>query len=378
MRRCGNRCARCGRGARIFRARWGGCRSGAARRAIWAPSARRCPCSRKCRFTSRGKPCPPRGNSRFEKLGEFSSLADTLGRALADELPFQQRDGDFIRADYDPALDELRGLRSGSKQLMAKLQGKYIAETGVQNLKIKHNNLIGYHIEVNPQAGEKILAEHKATFIHRQTMVNAVRFTTDELIQLEQKLGSAEDRALALELKIFDELTAAVLAHYAALSAAAQGIAEMDVMGALAELAAQEKYCRPRMDDSLMFEITGGRHAVVEQFAARQNFVPNDCAQSDAQRIWLLTGPNMAGKSTFLRQNALIIILAQMGSYVPATAAHIGVVDRLFSRVGAGDDLARGRSTFMVEMLETATILQQATQRSWVILDEARARHSDV
>lgn len=323
----------------------------------------------KMQIHTAGQDFPSAWQSAFQKLGEFSALADRLTRALADELPFQQRDGDFIRADYDPALDELRGLRSGSKQLMAKLQGKYSTETSVQNLKIKHNNLIGYHIEVNPQAGEKLL-QMKETFIHRQTMVNAVRFTTDELIQLEQKLGSAEDRALARELKIFEELAAAILEQYAALSAAAQGIAEMDVMGALAQLAADEKYCRPRIDDSLMFEITDGRHAVVEQFAARQNFVPNDCAQSEALRIWLLTGPNMAGKSTFLRQNALIIILAQMGGYVPAAAAHIGVVDRLFSRVGAGDDLARGRSTFMVEMLETATILQQASQRSWVILDE--------
>lgn len=305
----------------------------------------------------------------IENLGDFSALADLLGRALADELPFHQREGDFIRGGYDLALDELRGLRSNSKQLMAQLQGKYIAATGVQNLKIKHNNLIGYHIEVNPQAGEKLL-QMKETFIHRQTMVNAVRFTTDELIQLEQKMGSAEERGLALELQIFEKLTTETLAEYAALNAAAQGIAEMDVMCGLAELAALEKYCRPRVDDSLMFEITGGRHAVVEQFAARQNFVPNDCAQSETQRIWLLTGPNMAGKSTFLRQNALIIILAQMGGYVPASSAHIGAVDRLFSRVGAGDDLARGRSTFMVEMLETATILQQATPRSWVILDE--------
>jgi len=305
----------------------------------------------------------------FNNLGEFSALSDLLSRALADELPFHQREGDFIRAEYDLALDELRGLRSGSKQLMAKLQGKYIAATGVANLKIKHNNLIGYHIEVNPQTGEKLL-QMKETFIHRQTMVNAVRFTTDELIQLEQKMGSTEEHALALELKFFEDLTTQTIQQYSELNMAAQAIAELDVMAGLAELAVTERYVRPVIDDSLMFEITGGRHAVVEQFAARQSFVPNDCAQSPEQRIWLLTGPNMAGKSTFLRQNALIIILAQMGGYVPAAAAHIGVVDRLFSRVGAGDDLARGRSTFMVEMLETATILQQATQRSWVILDE--------
>ena len=317
-----------------------------------------------------GHDMPVVWQNALQQLGDFSALADVLGRALADELPFHQREGDFIRAAYDPTLDELRTLRSGSKQLMAQLQGKYVNETGVANLKIKHNNLIGYHIEVNPQAGEKILTDHKATFIHRQTMVNAIRFTTDELIQLEQKMGSAEERALALELNIFANLTAQTLAEYAALNAAANGIAGMDVMAGLAELAATERYARPIIDDSLIFDIKSGRHAVVEQFSARQNFVPNDCAQSDMQRIWLLTGPNMAGKSTFLRQNAIIIILAQMGGYVPADSAHIGVVDRLFSRVGAGDDLARGRSTFMVEMLETATILQQATQRSWVILDE--------
>lgn len=302
-------------------------------------------------------------------LGEFSALADELSQALLDDLPFHQREGDFIRGEYDAALDEYRDLRRNSKQLMAKLQGKYIQETGIQNLKIKHNNLIGYYLETNPQGGEKLL-QLKEQFIHRQTMVNAVRFTTSELIELEQKMGSAEERSLAIELKLFEAITDRVLAQYAELNLAAQAIAEMDVVCGLAELATTQRYVRPMIDDSDAFQITNGRHAVVEQFAARQSFVPNDCDLSPARHLWLLTGPNMAGKSTFLRQNALIVILAQMGSYVPATAAHIGAVDRLFSRVGAGDDLARGRSTFMVEMLETATILQQATKRSFVILDE--------
>jgi DNA mismatch repair protein MutS len=305
-----------------------------------------------------------------KNLGEFSALADELMRALADDLPFHQREGDFIRGDYDAALDEYRELKTNSKQLMARLQGQYIQQTGITSMKIKHNNLIGYHIEVKPQDGEKLLNNFKETFIHRQTMVNAVRFTTNELIELEQKMGSSNDRAMAIELKIFENLTQTALAEYTALNAAAQAIAEMDVMAALAELASAEHYARPVIDETHAFDIKAGRHAVVEQFAARQNFVPNDCDLSDKQKIWLLTGPNMAGKSTFLRQNALIVILAQMGSYVPAAAAHIGVVDKLFSRVGAGDDLARGRSTFMVEMLETATILQQATTRSFLILDE--------
>ncbi|HRJ12157.1 MAG TPA: DNA mismatch repair protein MutS [Alphaproteobacteria bacterium] len=318
---------------------------------------------------SANKDAPAVWTDARKNLGEFSALADELGRALADEIPFHQREGDFIRAGYDLALDEYRGLRSNGKQMMAKLQGKYIAETGITNLKIKHNNLIGYHIEVNPQGGEKLL-QQKETYIHRQTMVNAVRFTTHELIELEQKMGSAEDRALAIELKLFDRLTEIVLQRYAELNLAAQAIAEMDVMSALAELAQSQRYVRPIIDDSDSFNIIDGRHAIVEQFAARQNFVPNDCDLSAQQKIWLLTGPNMAGKSTFLRQNALIVILAQMGGYVPAKSAHIGTVDRLFSRVGAGDDLARGRSTFMVEMLETATILQQATPRSFVIFDE--------
>src|SRR5262249_9161450 len=210
-----------------------------------------------------------------------------------------------------------------------------------------------------------------SAFTHRQTMASAMRFTTVALSDLEQRIASAADKALALELAMFGDLVREVTARAEPLALAAQALAMLDAATALAELAAAERWCRPLVDDSRAFEVKQGRHPVVEPAPARSHegaFVPNDCDLGDSQRLWLVTGPNMAGKSTFLRQNALIVLLAQMGSFVPAASAHIGIVDRLFSRVGAADDLARGRSTFMVEMVETAAILNQATPRSLVIL----------
>ncbi|MDZ7603795.1 MAG: DNA mismatch repair protein MutS, partial [Hoeflea sp.] len=278
-------------------------------------------------------------------------------------------------------LDELRALRDQSRRVIAGLQLSYAEETGVRSLKIKHNNMLGYFIEVTAQnAGPLIEGDAaRARFIHRQTMANAMRFTTLELSDLETRIANAAGEALAIELAAFDDLVLLSVSHADAIKAAADALSVIDVTAALAELAQEQGYARPRVDDSLAFEITAGRHPVVEQALRRQAaqpFVANDCDLSPPERspdggaIWLLTGPNMGGKSTFLRQNALIAIMAQIGSFVPAGSAHIGAVDRLFSRVGASDDLARGRSTFMVEMVVTAAILIQAGPRSLVILDE--------
>ncbi len=304
--------------------------------------------------------------------------AAELAAALGDELPGFKRDGGFIRAGYRAALDETRALRDESRRVLAVLQARYAEDTGIRTLKIRHNHVLGYFIETAAQHGEKLLGEpFKAKFIHRQTLAGQIRFTTNELGDLESKIASAADRALALELEIFDQLSDLVIASGAAIQAAAQALAAIDVVAGLASLAVEQDYVRPEILADLDFVVEGGRHPVVEQALVRGGgpFVANDCdlsppADAGAGRIWLLTGPNMAGKSTFLRQNALIAVLAQMGSFVPARRARIGVIDRLFSRVGAADDLARGRSTFMVEMVETAAILNQAGPRSLVILDE--------
>ena len=306
-----------------------------------------------------------------------AALPALLAAALADELPALRRDGGFVRAGYDTTLDDTRSMRDASRRVVAELQSRYAEETGIRALKVKHNNVLGYFIEVTAQHGEKLMtAPLNATFIHRQTLAGQVRFTTTELGELESRIAGAADRALGLELEIFDRLSAAVVAQSAAITRAAEGLAVLDVSAALAALAIEQNYVRPEIDRSLQFVVEGGRHPVVEQALIEGGpFIANDCDLSppagDAHgRIWILTGPNMAGKSTFLRQNALIAILAQTGSFVPARRAAIGAIDRLFSRVGAADDLARGRSTFMVEMVETAAILNQAGERALVILDE--------
>ncbi|MCD0423781.1 DNA mismatch repair protein MutS [Rubrivivax sp. JA1024] len=305
-------------------------------------------------------------------------LCAELGRALADDLPLQKRDGGFVREGFEPALDETRKLRDASRLVVASMQARYADDTGIKALKIRHNNVLGYFVEVSAQHGDKLMAAPlNATFIHRQTLAGQVRFTTAELGEIEAKIANAGDRALGLELEIFDRLAAMIDAAGEDLRAAAHAFALLDVATALAKLASDDNYVRPEVDQSLSFAIEGGRHPVVEQALkkAGEPFIANACdlspgpAQTSGQ-IWLLTGPNMAGKSTFLRQNALIALLAQVGSFVPASRARIGIVDRLFSRVGAADDLARGRSTFMVEMVETAAILNQASERALVILDE--------
>ncbi|MDK1384137.1 DNA mismatch repair protein MutS [Sinorhizobium sp. 8-89] len=308
------------------------------------------------------------------------ALLARLESMLAEELPLLKRDGGFVREGAHGELDEMRALRDQSRRVIAGLQLQYCEETGIKSLKIKHNNVLGYFIEVTAgNAGAMTDTDAgRARFIHRQTMANAMRFTTTELAELETKIANAADRALAIELEAFEAMAGEIVAHAEAIKAAALALATLDVSTGLAVLAEEQNYARPVVDRSRMFAIDGGRHPVVEQALRRQAanaFVANGCDLSppdghEGGAIWLLTGPNMGGKSTFLRQNALIAIMAQMGSFVPAAAAHIGTVDRLFSRVGASDDLARGRSTFMVEMVETAAILNQATDRSLVILDE--------
>nr|WP_309581681.1 DNA mismatch repair protein MutS [Rhizobium rhizogenes] len=307
-------------------------------------------------------------------------LEAMLGSMLADDLPLLKRDGGFLRDGANPELDEVRALRDQSRRVIAGLQLKYADETGIKSLKIKHNNVLGYFIEVTAGNADVMMAtdEAKARFIHRQTMAGAMRFTTTELADLESRIANAAAQALTMELEAFARMVEAVVQQAEAIKAGAFALAVIDVASSLAYLATEQAYCRPIVDASMTFAIKGGRHPVVEQALRRQSagpFIANNCDLSAVNggkngAIWLLTGPNMGGKSTFLRQNALIAILAQIGSFVPAEAAHIGIVDRLFSRVGASDDLARGRSTFMVEMVETAAILNQATDRSLVILDE--------
>ena len=314
------------------------------------------------------------------------ALASTLKAAIIDEPPYLRRDGGFVRPGYHADLDAAIALRDNSREVLARLEARYVEETGIRQLKIRHNNILGYYVEVTQLNAKPLQTPPFDTiFRHRQSMANAMRFSTAELLEAEGQIASASERALQIEQDVFNDLSRQILESQNAVADAAAALAELDVMAALSELALEQHYVRPVIDASDVFDVRGGRHPVVQQALARSNagaFIDNDCVlgrklngAADASdlpdaRIWLVTGPNMAGKSTFLRQNALITVMAQAGSYVPAKSAHIGVVDRLFSRVGASDDLARGRSTFMVEMVETAAILNQATARSLVILDE--------
>lgn len=312
---------------------------------------------------------PPLLEKNLERLGSFGSLIDKLARALGELLPFRAREGNFIAADYNSELDSFRYFRDHSKEHLAKLQEEYSARTGISSLKIKHNNIIGYHIDIGVSHAQKIPDD----FIHRQTMASSLRYTTPELAEVEKKIVSAAQQILELELKIFDDLVEEIKGQVSSILACCRALATLDVLSALATLAVEQNYCRPLVDDSFSFDIQQGFHPVVSAALKKESgisFVRNDCCFSDDKKIFLITGPNMAGKSTYLRQNALIVILAQIGSFVPAGSAHIGVVDRIFSRVGAADDLAAGRSTFMVEMVETAAIMHQSTKRSFVILDE--------
>ena len=304
------------------------------------------------------------------------ALIDLLDQALVAEPPLLARDGGFIAPGFDAELDQARRLRDEGRGVIAGMQADFIADTGIQSLKIKHNNVLGYFIETTSTHAERMLSPPLSErFIHRQTTAGQVRFTTVELSELETRILNAGNHALEIEKRHYGALRQAVLAQAGPVGAAARALAEVDLTAAWADLAAEENWAEPVVDESRAFVVEGGRHPVVERALRRQGagpFVANDCTLTEGETpaIWLLTGPNMAGKSTFLRQNALIALLAQAGSYVPASRAHIGVVSQLFSRVGAADDLARGRSTFMVEMVETAAILNQADDRALVILDE--------
>ncbi|NJC04956.1 DNA mismatch repair protein MutS [Sphingomonas kaistensis] len=304
-------------------------------------------------------------------LGGHQALTAELGRALIASPPLDAAKGGFIAEAYDPELDALRSASSDGRRAIAELESRYRDATGVSALKIRHNAVLGYHVEVPARYADRLLAPDSG-FTHRQTMAGAVRFNSPALHEEASRVLEAGGHALTLEQTHLARLTASAVAEAAPISATADALARIDVAAALAERAGEGGWVRPALDDTPCLEIEGGRHPVVERALARggERFVANDCCLGASDRLWLITGPNMGGKSTFLRQVALIALLAQAGSFVPAARARVGLVDRLFSRVGASDNLARGRSTFMVEMVETAAILAQATSRSLVILDE--------
>jgi len=307
------------------------------------------------------------------RMGEHSALHARISDCIRPDAPLLARDGNLICDGYSPELDELRHAKENAQQQLAEMRAAYVNLTGISNLKISFNNLIGYHIEVPSKSAQALFDNPDWGFIHRQTMANVVRFTTKELSTLAGHILNADSEALQLELRLFEELRIFILSQADSLFAAAFSLAELDVFTTFALLAEENHWTRPILTTDLDFNIQGGRHPVVETALKQDNaaFIPNDCCLGTPDnRLWLLTGPNMAGKSTFLRQNALIAVMAQIGSFVPADSAKIGIVDKLFSRVGASDDLARGQSTFMVEMVEVAAILAGATDRSLVILDE--------
>jgi DNA mismatch repair protein MutS len=306
----------------------------------------------------------------FEKIDSHSDLALKLTNALSDELPTFFRDGNVIRDGFDIALDNMRGLSHGGRETIAALQSEYIAQTGINTLKIKYNNILGYFIEV-PSARADALMQPESGFIHRQTMAGNLRFTTPRLIDLDNDVRSAAEKAAGIEAEIINNFIESIRNIADDLLTTADLLADADVWCALTDVANKYSWVRPNMTDDCAFDVVGGRHPVIESVLRRvgDNFVKNDC-NLNTNSIALLTGPNMAGKSTYLRQNAIIVVLAHMGSFVPAERATIGICDQLFSRVGASDNLAAGQSTFMVEMSETANILNRATNRSFIIFDE--------
>ena len=305
------------------------------------------------------------------QLRGHGALIELYTRALVPSPPIEASDGGYIAEGYDAALDDLRATGAGGRRAIAGLEAEYRRRTGITALKIRHNGVLGYHVEVPAKHGDALM-QPDSGFTHRQTLAGVVRFNAPDLHDAALKVSQAGAHALAAEAAHLEDLIEAALAAREAIAATADALARLDVAAALAERAVEGGWSRPALVDHACFEIEGGRHPVVEAALARSGdrFVANDCRLSEGSRLWLVTGPNMGGKSTFLRQNALIAVLAQAGSYVPAQKATLGLVDRLFSRVGASDNLARGRSTFMVEMVETAAILAQATPRSFVILDE--------
>ncbi|MDE2405634.1 MAG: DNA mismatch repair protein MutS [Sphingomonadales bacterium] len=314
---------------------------------------------------------PPLVEALLPHLGGHGALVDLLCRALVPTPPTERGQGGYIAERYDAALDHLRTISGNARRAIAALEAKYRDETGIAALKIRHNGVLGYFIEVPAKSADRLMAADSG-FTHRQTMAGAVRFNALALHEEASRIAEAGGHALAAEEAHFEELVAAAVAARHAIAATAAALARIDVCAGQAERAAEGQWCRPQIVAEPMLAIAGGRHPVVEAALARSGdrFVANDCALAESDRLWLVGGPNMGGKSTFLRQNALIVLLAQAGGFVPAASATVGLVDRLFSRVGASDNLARGRSTFMVEMVETAAILAQATPSSFVILDE--------
>ena len=310
-----------------------------------------------------------------EKTAVFPEQDKFLGlltEALVDEPPILARDGGFIREGFDPKLDEARRLRNEGKKIIAEMQMDLVKISGIQSLKIKHNNVLGYFVETPATHADRMLSPPLSdTFIHRQTTANQVRFSTVELSEIETKILNAASHSLEIEKQTFKDLCGSILQYGQCITDIADYLSEIDLTIALSVLARNESWVKPAVDESQSFEISGGRHPVVEHALKKEGkaFISNECTLNDG-KICLLTGPNMSGKSTFLRQNAIIVLLAQIGSFVPAASAKLGIVSQLFSRVGASDDLARGRSTFMVEMVETASILNQADENSFVILDE--------
>lgn len=304
-------------------------------------------------------------------LDGHGAMVDHMTRALVQSPPTESTQGGYIAEGYDPALDTLRSAARDGRRAIAALEARYRNATGVTTLKIRHNAVLGYFVEVPAKHGDPLMRADSG-FTHRQTMAGAVRFNSPELHEEAVRITQAGAHAVAAEAAHLEELIERAVLRRDAIAASADALARIDVAAALAHRASEGGWCLPQFSDIPCLDITGGRHPVVESALAKkgERFVANDCALSADNRLWLISGPNMGGKSTFLRQNALIILLAQSGSYVPAASARLGIVDRLFSRVGASDNLAQGRSTFMVEMVETAAILAQATERSFVILDE--------
>ena len=307
-----------------------------------------------------------------QQLDEVPEVRDRVLNAIADAPPVNITDGGAIRAGYNAELDELRDLRQNGRQYIAQIESRERARTGIQSLKVRFNNVFGYYIEIS-RANQHLAP---ADYERKQTLVNAERFTTPELKDYERKVLDAEEKILTLEKELFGEVRCFAANHAQRIRATAAAIAELDVTAALAEVAAENRYTRPAFSEGGSMRIMAGRHAVIEKLADQLGadtgrFIPNDLyLNSDTDLIAIITGPNMGGKSTYLRQAALIAILAQMGSFVPADSASLPIIDRIFTRIGASDNLARGRSTFMVEMTETAVILNTATPRSFIVLDE--------
>ncbi|PTX96341.1 DNA mismatch repair protein MutS [Spartobacteria bacterium LR76] len=306
-------------------------------------------------------------DSLSDRLSPLPELVESIARAVVEEPPALLREGGFVRDGFDPALDELRSASREGKDWIANLQEREITRTGIKSLKVRFTSVFGYFIEITKANLPSVPDDYQ----RKQTTVNGERFITPELKEIENKILGADERAKAREAEIFQELRALVVGHLAAIQETAASLAALDALGSLAETARQLHYCRPVVDDSGVLEIVEGRHPILDFQSTGERFVPNDTSlDTDGQRFAIITGPNMAGKSTYIRQVALLTLMAQIGSYLPAQSAHVGLVDRIFTRVGASDDLTKGQSTFMVEMNETANILNNATSRSLVILDE--------